>query len=251
MTLALFLSLFFEATRAAILLRSVAKSAKMGTSGFPEVDVKKLNIGDKLELRQTSDKCDTKYCIKTHYANQSNEFFDNTTNKDEWQLQVYQYARAVFDQVGFHKVADVGCGSGYKLVKFFDDASTVGYDLEPTLSWLRNKYPKKKWTLSDFGSKDVSPVDLVISSDVVEHVSDPDAYMRYLLKFNAQYYVVSTPDRDLLSASSGPPVNPAHVREWTHDEFANYASTQGFHILDARVYRPQSTMWFLLERSGR
>merc|ERR1719152_1049366 len=73
--------------------------------------------------------------------------------------------------------------------------------------------------------------------------------MAYLLQFDAQYYVVSTPDRFYGTLSQfGPPVNPAHVREWTHNEFANFANTHGFRVLDARVYEPQHTMWFLLER---
>lgn len=218
------------------------------------VDFAEISIGDKLELPKLSEshECETRYCIEATYDDQMNQFFDNTSNTDGWQNEVYQYARAVLDQSKLNKVADVGCGSGYKLVKYFDDVSTIGYDLEPTLSWLKDKYPKKTWKKSNFDSKEVDRADLVISADVVEHVPDPNAFLSYLLKFSAQYYVVSTPDRALMGAARqyGPPVNPSHVREWTHKEFAYYVSSHGFHILDARVYKPQMTMWFLLERSS-
>lgn len=218
-----------------------------------KVDVSKLNIGRKVIVptqKESKAGCGgDRYCIRELYQSQQNKFFDNTTNKDEWQLQVYQYARAVADQLNFRKVADVGCGSGYKLVQYLGDFDTTGYDLEPTLTWLKNKYPSKKWKLSNFGDKDLAPADLVISADVVEHIPDANAYMAYLLQFDAQYYVVSTPDRFYGTLSQfGPPVNPAHVREWTHNEFANYANTHGFRVLDARVYEPQHTMWFLLEK---
>lgn len=220
------------------------------------VDVARLDIGEQLAVSHSTVPCLTRYCMPAGYQDRlSNEAFDNTSanngqpNTDGWQKQVYQYARAVANQFGVRTVADVGCGTGFKLMQEFRGLSTVGYEVEPTLSWLRGKYPSKTWKKSDF-SGTVVPADLVISSDVVEHIPDPDGFMSYLHKFDARYYVVSTPDRAMGLATMGPPRNPSHVREWTHDEFAHYASTHGFNVLDARAYRTQSTMWFLLARTG-
>jgi len=222
------------------------------------VDLAKLTIGERLDVSSSKVPCETKYCLPADYhdrtANDYNDDFrynetSKTTNpkNDEWQLQVYQYARSVVDQLGFQTVADVGCGSGYKLVKFFGDKATTGYDLEPTLTRLKARYPEKTWKLSDFGTVPTS-ADLVISADAVEHIPDVDAFTSYLLAFKAKYYVVSTPDRSMGLVSTGPPKNVCHVREWNHDEFAQYLEKRGFHVLDARAFRPQKTMWFLLER---
>ena len=112
---------------------------------------------------------------------------------------------------------------------------------------------------------------MVISADVIEHIPNPDDYMRTLRRFCAQYYVISTPDRaayhggggafmdeplpnafTLHLTAGGPPFNAVHVREWTHNELAAYATQSGFVVLDVRKradkVRPwQNTMWMLLE----
>jgi SAM-dependent methyltransferase len=64
-------------------------------------------------------------------------FFDDTPYKDEFQRPVYEYARQIADERGYKKILDLGCGSGFKLLKYFSDFHTVGVDLEPTVKWLR------------------------------------------------------------------------------------------------------------------
>ena len=57
---------------------------------------------------------------------------DGTTN--QWQVEVYQFAREVFERDGLKVVADIGCGSGNKLMHFFRDATTVGLDIPQTIA---------------------------------------------------------------------------------------------------------------------
>ena len=171
---------------------------------------------------------------------------------------MYQYARAVADRAHARVVADVGCGSGFKLVKHFGHLVTVGLDLEPTLSYLRRTYPARTWLESSLAPGFAPPrADVVVAADVIEHIPDADAFMALLRRFCARYYVVSTPDRARPGhlAPDGPPQNPAHVREWHHDELAAFAARSGFRVLDARENaRPmthQNTMWLLLELADR
>merc|ERR1711971_526963 len=155
--------------------------------------------------------------------------------KDEWQRNVYLYAREVANMANLKTVADIGTGSGYKLLKDFEDMITLGYDLPPTLAKLRKKYPTKAWVLSDFEDPHPYPVDLVIASDSIEHIPNPDPYMKFILHFCSRYVVLSTPNREYAQLSQkGPPHNTAHVREWTHDELAAYVTKLGFRVLDAR-----------------
>ena len=191
-------------------------------------------------------------------------------------------------------MADIGTGSGFKLIRYFGDLVgvagevardgvawrgrgmsccnlyltvqtnqfqqpvTIGMDLEPTLTWLRRQYPSRAWLESSLNRTFFPPqVDLVIASDVVEHIPMADDFMRLLRRFCARFYVVSTPDRgadtekhgmEALS-QAGPPRNPAHVREWTHNELAAYVHSHGFRVLDSRRNDggKQNTMWLLLE----
>ena len=80
------------------------------------------------------------YCLPLGYVERpDNDFFDDTCIAgDAWQKEVYEAAVTVANASNAITVADVGCGNGYKLVHNFPSLFTVGYDLEPTVNWLRN-----------------------------------------------------------------------------------------------------------------
>src|SRR5438874_10543750 len=48
-------------------------------------------------------------------ARLQNEHFDDTQQEDQWQLEVYSFAREICQRDQFKTVCDVGCGSAYKL----------------------------------------------------------------------------------------------------------------------------------------
>eukprot|EP00935_MAST-01C_sp_MAST-1C-sp1_P001849 g1849.t1 len=196
---------------------------------------------------------------------EQNDFYDDTPNSGEegwkWQQQVYDYAYAVAEKINARSVVDAGCGSGVKLVEGFADMTTIGMDVQPTLGWLQEQYPGRLWLESNLDDSFRPPhADIAVSSDVIEHIPNPDIYMRMLRRVCAYYYIMSTPDRnDFHSthkmAQDGPPDYPGHVREWTHDELAAYVSRSGFRVLDSRHNAApklnQNTMWFLLELVDR
>lgn len=167
------------------------------------------------------------YCIRPDYVHRENEvFLDTSTRTDEFQDKVYSYASKVAKDNDLLTVADVGCGSGYKLLKYFLDKITVGYDLEETIEAVKKKHPLRKWVVSNFNKKP-SGFDLVICADVIEHVLKPDDLIHWILSMNASHIVISTPNRDALVSGlkrcpTGPPHNPHHIREWSFSEFECY-----------------------------
>ena len=154
------------------------------------------------------------------------QYFDDTITPDGWQEEVYRFAREIFDSGSLNSVLDIGCGSGRKLMKYFPDRQTIGLDVEKTCAALRRRYPGRQWQVADFRATAVPAADLVIASDVIEHVADPDEMLEYILRIDPQYLIVSTPDRNLLryGTHKGPPSNPTHLREWTMAEFHAYLS---------------------------
>lgn len=165
-----------------------------------------------------------RYCIKENYiSRQKNDFFDDTPNTDRWQKEVYQYSKQKLLDNGYKSVVDIGTGSGYKLINNFNDYDTIGIDLPPTVDWLNKKYPSKKWS-DKF--EPVNGYDLLICSDVIEHIPDPDTLLELIKKCNPKLVVLSTPDRRVVykGEHNGPPRNRSHCREWNKEEFYNYIS---------------------------
>jgi SAM-dependent methyltransferase len=196
-----------------------------------------------------------RYCIAAGYRHRDEpHFFDDTGNTENWQREVYQYAQNLLAGRGLRRVYDVGCGSGYKLVRYLGDFDTVGFDLPATVAFLREKYPERRWEVGDFAASVEAP-DLAVCSDVIEHLPDPDALMTFLTRMKAPHVILSTPTRRLLYRRSssfqfGPPANPSHCREWNFDEFAEYVSAY-FTIVDHRITnREQGTQMIYCVRTA-
>jgi hypothetical protein len=184
------------------------------------------------------------YFIKEGYkVRLDNMFYNDTNMKDEWQKEVYEYARLQFNQHNLESVWDIGTGSGYKLLKNFGDVRTLGTDLTPTVNWLKQKYPERAWS----DSFDVfHGYDMIICSDVIEHIPDPDPLLDTIEAAKPKLIVFSTPERMLFQKGhDGPPDNICHVREWTLEEFGRYIDSR-FQVLDHFISnRAQATQCLL------
>jgi 2-polyprenyl-3-methyl-5-hydroxy-6-metoxy-1,4-benzoquinol methylase len=167
------------------------------------------------------------YAITEGYViREENEYFDDMPLKDEYQNEVYQKAKELALSFGYRSILDIGCGSGYKLLKYFTGYDIAGVDLQPTVDNLNETYPEQKWIVFD---EHDSPqgYDMVICSDVIEHIVDPDILLDYIKNCNSKMILISTPDRSLLPHPGGylgPPNNRHHVREWTMSELNEYVS---------------------------
>ena len=118
---------------------------------------------------------DEKYFINSAYVSRvDNEHYDDTNNTDEFQNDVYNKALDIVKKNDLITIADVGCGSGYKLIKYFGDKSrykTIGLEIEPTLSFLRDKYPYYEWESSDLHSPPpIDKIDIIICSDKIKNI---------------------------------------------------------------------------------
>jgi 2-polyprenyl-3-methyl-5-hydroxy-6-metoxy-1,4-benzoquinol methylase len=176
----------------------------------------------------------------------SYKYFDDTLNDDNWQLEVYESALNECEKYNFNIIIDIGCGSGFKLIKYFSHYDIKGLDIEPTLSYLRKKYPQNKWLNAIKTDMSLLESQMVICSDVIEHVLDPKELLIKIKSINKlQKLVISTPDRDLVHSGSqnGPPKNPTHIREWSYSEFNEFISSYfkiEKHFISNREQRTQT-----------
>lgn len=184
--------------------------------------------------------------MEGYSINEKPSHHDDSLYTDHSQDEVYSFSKKLLLEKNLRTVVDLGCGSGYKLMKYFIDYETVGIETEPCLSLLKNIYPYRTWVNSGEPEKSFSvyksDCDIIICADVIEHIVNPDHLIDYVKAFNFKYFIVSTPDRKVLrsfmgygeKAWSGPPLNSSHVREWSFDEFKGYLEThfstvEGFH----------------------
>lgn len=175
------------------------------------------------------------YHIKEGYINRYEEIACPQMGKtDKFQDEVYAFAKGLFVANGYSTVVDIGCGSAYKLIKYFGDEKFTGLEIEPNLSHLREIYPHGDFRQSDFSNPPADSFDMIICSDVIEHLLYPDDLMMFINSMSCKHLVMSTPDRDVIQdvqrklgwevAENGPPHNLMHIREWNSNEFISYMS---------------------------
>ena len=143
-------------------------------------------------------------------------------------------------------VADLGCGAAQKTrvlkTGMASSINYIGYDQPECVVWLDENYPDGHWTPVNFlDSPENLPqsfsyqhkADLVICSDVIEHVSDPDkvfAWLKFLCKPEG-WIIISTVDRSRVRGRGNRnSPNKSHVYEWTKAEFLKLLKSRGFRI---------------------
>lgn len=188
------------------------------------------------------------FYIKEDYISRSQyHHHDDRTFTDGSQNEVYSYAYELLIKNNYKNVIDIGCGSAFKLMKYFNEFNTIGYEIEPTLSYLRDTYPKRQWRNSDPQNSENSTTDILICADVIEHLVDPNTLFKFIKQFKYKILILSTPDRDKLmeiqhdyQSQTGPPINPSHVREWNFSELENYVGSN-FEVIEH--FHSKSEFW--------
>lgn len=181
-----------------------------------------------------------KYCINRFYRARSQyNHYDDTANEDQWQLEVYLHALGLIKKNHLKSIVDIGCGSAYKLITYLGECETLGLEVPVNVEMLQKRYPERQWQISDFSTKPNITTDVVVCSDVIEHLVNPDELLDYIRGITYKYLILSTPERSLLykpwnRGYWGPPRNRCHIREWTYKEFGEYISVH-FDVIDHRV----------------
>lgn len=195
-----------------------------------------------------------KYFIKDGYTPNSEAVTrDEVSGKQYWnktsihcsyyyQFPVYQYAKNLIQKKGIKKVVDVGCGTGAKLALIHNglpEVNFTGIDRRAGIDYCKKHYSFGSWYIDDIENPDESlgdiKAELVICSDVIEHLLNPNILLSYLKnKVVADGYILlSTPERDVLrgkDCTNSP--NKFHIREWNYSELEDYLSYSDFSIIE-------------------
>jgi SAM-dependent methyltransferase len=203
------------------------------------------------------------YCIRDDYVCNPNPRVKGPTEGPPYwnerriklsgrhQWAVYQHARMLAERNELKRVLDVGCGCATKLEKLFGDGfEAVGADVEEAVEVCRRLGRRGRFEAIDLSVDDPEQLsqfekkfDLVICSDVIEHLEDPDILMRFLRRVSTEQttIVLSTPDRIALVGPNGlHSTNVEHIREWSPSEFLRYCESSGLDVLEEHRLLPFS-----------
>jgi SAM-dependent methyltransferase len=177
-------------------------------------------------------------------------YFNDLTKMDlVWQPDVYNYA-AHFAALTGSWIIDVGSGTGLKSARIYQESRTgqrfVELDFGPNLAVAKRAFEStdrynatagggvvfEEWDISSDQFPEVGLETLrgatIVSSDVIEHLSNPDQLVDGLLSLlhgcRADNLIISTINR---RDNGGPRNNAHHIREWTTAELERYLTSRG------------------------
>jgi len=147
-----------------------------------------------------------------------------------FQRHLFAY-RELLPRVDGARVLDLGCGEGYGADLLADRAAdVVALDLAPEAVYhARLKYHRPNLRF-DYGDVYALPYpegsfDAVVSLQVLEHLHEPDRYMREIarvLRMGGRAFL-TTPNRLIISPGQDHPVCPFHIFEFDTHQFEEYA----------------------------
>lgn len=208
----------------------------------------------------------TKYFLPENYQENLAISFDIDTNNNYWspsriktsisyQWAAYQWANKFIKKKKIDRVADVGCGLAYKLNELYRNNPNVefwGIDQPNAIALCKKHYRFGNWLDVNLEKEPIRPAEkfgLIISSDVIEHLGNPDILIKYLKQLVSDngYILITTPERDVLRGSGilNCP-NKAHTREWNTEEFTSYVESHGLYIVKYKLLPARK---FLLEKN--
>lgn len=211
------------------------------------------------------------YYIKNNYkvTNKINMTYDDNRDTQYWfekqrssqvfQWQVYEYASRFCNSNT--RVVDVGCGTAFKLVNIIGKitGNIVGIDQLSPIESCNMNYTIGSFYADNFENPSldykefVTNPDIIICSDVIEHIVDPDILLNFikLLATSSTRIIISTPNRDRLRGTEcTESLKPEHVREWNFEEFSCYLQNSNFKIFNhfhqsPLKFNPQSSKLYL------
>jgi SAM-dependent methyltransferase len=192
------------------------------------------------------------YGIKQGYrANPSALTFENGkegTYWDERRLQknlharefVYLECRKLYRRRACRNILDIGCGPAMKVRHYLsaECGDIVLVDQATLEPQVRRILPGCTFIPADLERDTLEldrKFDLVICSDVVEHLMDPDHCVDLIRDHltSRGRAVITTPERDYRRGKHCMTCpNKAHVREWNGPEFIRYLESRGLKVED-------------------
>lgn len=152
-------------------------------------------------------------------------------------------------------VLDVGCGEGFTLNKLKEEGigkSWQGVDFEEEAIKIGKKvYPNlqlKQGNIYDLEYKN-SSFDLVVCTEVLEHLEEPEKGLREILRVSKKYVILSVPNEPLFYLFNytqwGKDIG--HINKWSKNKFVKFIKSQGNKVISVKTPFPWTVV--LIEKN--
>ena len=149
-------------------------------------------------------------------------------------VATYEFARPL---ITGRRVLDFGCGTGYGTHRLSgDSASIVGVDVaDDAVHFAASRYEASNLSFQAIRPIEAAPLpfpdgsfDVVLSFQVIEHVTDPDRYLGEVVRVlsDGGMLVIATPDRSTRLLAGQRPWNRYHRVEYDQTELERLLSTR-------------------------
>lgn len=141
-------------------------------------------------------------------------------------------------------ILDAGCGEGFTMnrlnensvgreiegIEFSEDAIKLGKNLFPTLKFRQGSVYEMPYKKNSF--------DLVVCTEVLEHIDDPEKVLKELIRVSKNYLIVSVPNEPFFMMSNflrGKNLtrlgnDPGHINHWTFMSFIDFLKKNGLKV---------------------
>lgn len=176
-------------------------------------------------------------------------FAHDSNNLRKWEYGNALYQRvlrryldrlgSLFARAAPRTVLDAGCGEGYVQRGLFSrglTAAWTGVDASAgAVDFARRRTPRARWVVADLRATRFPDrsFDLVLCSQVLEHIPQPEAVRDELARVSARWLLVSVPLEPVfraacaLTVAAGVGQDPGHVNFWTPRAFRSFLKPVG------------------------
>lgn len=144
-------------------------------------------------------------------------------------MQVLEYLIQIVGDNSEITIADFGCGNG-GLIREIEKKlpnKIWGYDLAPSnIEDAVQKGNSQNIKYLDFVNEPVEFPDIAISTEVLEHLVDPDAFIKRLLDNGVKYIIASSPDYETPSYHA-----PFHLWVFNGDSYKEMFENAGWEVV--------------------
>lgn len=158
--------------------------------------------------------------------------WDDMKKYGPFSRQIRRILKNIIRPLDVKTILDVGCGQGSllaELIMEFPRMEPLGIDIsKAAVELARQRVPSGQFWVVDITQETLNEKsDLVICSEVLEHIPDDETALRNLRQMTGKYIVISTPQGRMRKFET----QVGHVRNYAQGELVTKLEANGFAVL--------------------